>query len=168
MQTTLFKQNPLVPSLPDASAPKTVKHDLSKPGQELRGGDQLHVKFPLLGFPKGMVLPVCGYRTLHEPDGTLYAVTAYVLPLAHTRHAVAFMERDAKRFPSALQRERFFGTAPVCLVEIDLTENRDCLRLERAPEAVAERLGYDQPVSQDRDWTRRAWIQDDFTMSLAA
>jgi len=161
MQTALtFSSNPLLPSLPDAQRPrdKSANHNLST--HPLRGGDQLHVKQALLGFPRGMVLPICGYRTLRDPDGTVYGVTAYVLPLADTPHAVAFTERDYKRFPSATQSERWFGTPPVCLVEIDLTDHEDDLRLERGPEVVAEQL--------NEYASRRAWIEEAAPLRRAA
>ncbi|MBO2009207.1 hypothetical protein [Hymenobacter negativus] len=127
--------NPLTISLPDALA-KGVKHSIDT----LRGGDQLHVKAAMLGFPKGAVLPIAGTCCTVDLDGRVVNVVAYVLPVAATAQVVAFTERDYRRFPCALYREMWFGTPPVCLVEVDLTDYADCLKLERQPEALARLL----------------------------
>lgn len=128
----------LLPTLPDALRPKDKK--AAHPINTLRGGDQLHTTAAILGLNKGMALPVAGCCTTVSLDGQVVNVVAYVLPLSTKAQAVAFTERDYRRFPCALYRETWFGTPPVSLVEIDLTDYADCLRLERQPEPLARLL----------------------------
>lgn len=137
---SLSQPAPLVPTLPDAAQPRTLKYDLTT--DPLRAGDQLVVLHKCLGFPKRARLPIAGYSELRDPDGTLVAVTAYVLPMTYTADVKAYTERDFHQYPCALQAEQWFpGARPVVLVQVCLTEYRDCLRLERAAPAVAQHMG---------------------------
>jgi hypothetical protein len=55
-------------------------------------------------------------------------------------HAVAYTEREARRYATANQREQWFGSVLMYLTEIDLTDYADCLRLERLSERVTPLL----------------------------
>lgn len=125
---------PLPCSLPDALRPRAITHNLAE--SPLRGGDQLHLTAAVLGLPKGITLPIAGFCATVALDGTTVNVVAYVLPMSATAHSVGFSERDYRRFPCALYREKWFGTPPVCFVEIDLTDYADCVKLERLPERL--------------------------------
>lgn len=126
----------LTPTLPDALN-KGIDHDVA----DLQGGDQLHLKARLLGFPKGAVLPIYGYCTLYDENGSPYCITAYVRPTgASGQPVVAYTERDANRYRFDNQQERWFGAVLMYLVPVDLTDYADVLKLERQPAHVAELL----------------------------
>jgi hypothetical protein len=118
----------LVPTLPDV-VNRRRKHVIT----DLQGGDQLHFTAAILGFPKGSVQGIYGYCTYTDEQGQVYAVTAYV---RGGTHAVAYTEREARRYPTANQHEQWFGAVLMYLTEIDLTDYADCLRLERLSERV--------------------------------
>ncbi|TVT43091.1 hypothetical protein FNT36_03090 [Hymenobacter setariae] len=122
----------LVPTLTDVFN-KRVKHNATT----LQGGDQLHFTAPVLGFPKGGVQAIYGYCVYTDEQGQAYAVTAYV---RGGQHAVAYTDREARRYPTANQREQWFGSVLMYLTEIDLTDYADCLRLERLSERVTPLL----------------------------
>jgi hypothetical protein len=136
----------LLPVLPDALRPKdkAAAHHLAT--HPLQAGDQLHVVHSLLGFPRGAVLPVYGACLISDGKGQPYQVRAYVRPEANAT-PVAYQQREAVRFPAThpdQQREQWFGAVLLYLVELDLTDYADCLRLERATPAAAghaQRLG---------------------------
>ena len=121
----------LVPTLADA-VNKRVRHTAT----DLQPGDQLHLTAPILGFPRGITRAIYGYCVQADEQGCAYRVTAYVQALALGGHTVAFSERDARRYPATNQQERWFGERLMYLIEIDLTEYADCLRLERLSERV--------------------------------
>jgi hypothetical protein len=141
-----------LPTLPDALRPrdKQAAHSIA----DIQPGDQLHLTAAVCGLPKGLALPVAGFCATVSLDGQVVNVVAYVLPLSVTAQAVAFTERDYRRFPCALYRETWFGTPPTQLVEIDLTDYADCLRLERQPEPLAQLLN-SEPIM------RRQWVPSD-------
>lgn len=116
----------LVPTLTDLFN-KRVKHLAT----DLQPGDQLHLTAPILGLPKGSVQAIYGYCVHTDAQGQAYAVTAYVRPTSLGAAVVAFTERDARRYPTENQQERWFGEYLMYLTEIDLTDYADCLRLER-------------------------------------
>jgi hypothetical protein len=70
----------------------------------LQEGDLLHLKAPLLGRPKGTVLPVLGYCLCFDAQGQPYALRAYV-PLCPAQ-GTTYAGREASRFPEPGQRER--------------------------------------------------------------
>ncbi|MGI4862397.1 MAG: hypothetical protein ACRYFZ_00625 [Janthinobacterium lividum] len=122
----------LLPTLPDLFN-KRVRHLIT----DLQAGDNLHPTSKLLGFPKGYTLPIYGYCALYDADGQPYQVRAYVRPLSfEQKGVVASSEREAVRFRFDNQREVWFGERLMYLLEIDLTDHADCLRLERLPERV--------------------------------
>ena len=136
MSTPATKPLPsLMPTLPDA-----VDRRISHPVTDLQGGDQLHLKAKLLGFPKGAVLPIYGYCALFDADGRPYSVRAYV---RGGQQAVAYSEREAVRFRFESQTERWFGAVLMYLTEIDLTDFADILKLERQPDELAQLLRHD-------------------------
>ena len=122
--------NPLVPSLLDA-ADKRIKH----PVTDLRGGDQLHFTSKALGYPKNSIQAIYGYCVVTDDDGVVFQVLAYLRPLS-AAGAVAYTERTAVRWRFNDQREAWFGHYLTHLVEVDLTDYHDCLRLERQPESL--------------------------------
>jgi hypothetical protein len=132
MQLSATTPAPLVPTLADVFN-KRVRHAAT----DLQGGDQLHFTAPVLGFPKGGVQAIYGYCVYTDEQGQPYAVTAYVRGGAH---AVAYTEREARRYATANQREQWFGSVLMYLTEIDLTDYADCLRLERLSERVTPLL----------------------------
>jgi hypothetical protein len=132
MQSTAITTASLVPTLADI-VNKRVRHNAT----DLQGGDQLHFTAPVLGFPKGGVAGIYGYCVYTDDQGQPYAVTAYVRGGAH---AVAYTEREARRYPTANQREQWFGSVLMYLTEIDLTDYADCLRLERLSERLTPML----------------------------
>jgi hypothetical protein len=140
---------PPLPLLPDALRPKDKK--AARSIAELQAGDQLHLTAAVLGLPKGSVLPIAGLCRTVTPDGHTVNVVAYVLPRATTAQTALFTERDYYRFPCALYQEVWFGTPPVVLVEIDLTDYADCIRLERRPAELTELLNA-EPIM------RRQWV----------
>jgi hypothetical protein len=125
----------LVPTLSDA-VNKRIKHNATT----LQPGDQLHLTAPILGFTKGMTRPIYGYCLHLDEQGHAYAVTAYVQPLDMGQHTIAYTDREARRYPTANQQERWFGSVLMYLTEIDLTDYADCLRLERLSERVTPML----------------------------
>jgi len=131
MSTVLTTPATLVPTLPDFIN-RRRKHVVT----DLQPGDQLHLTAAILGFPKGMTRPIFGYCVHTDAQGQPYAVRAYVQPLERNHHAVAYTERDAGRYPTPGQQERWFGAVLLYLTEIDLTDYADCLRLERLSERV--------------------------------
>lgn len=128
---------PLIPTLPDAFN-KRIQHAITA----LDGGDQLHLTSKLLGFPKGAVLPIYGYCALFDDNGQPYSVRAYVRGTgAAGQPMVTYSQREAVRFRFDTQQERWFGNELLMyLVEIDLTDFADCLKLEHQPAHVAELL----------------------------
>jgi hypothetical protein len=132
MQSTATVPAPLVPTLADVLN-KRVRHAVT----DLQGGDQLHFTAPVLGFPKGGVAGIYGYCVYTDDQGQAYAVTAYV---RGGMYAVAYTDREARRYPTANQREQWFGSVLMYLTEIDLTDYADCLRLERLSERVTPML----------------------------
>ena len=135
MRTVATTPATLVPTLTDA-VNKRIKHAAT----DLQPGDQLHLTAPILGFPKGMTRAIYGYCLHTDEQGRAYGVTAYVQPLIMGQHAIAYTEREARRYPSPNQREQWFGSVLMYLTEIDLTDYADCLRLERLSERVTPLL----------------------------
>jgi hypothetical protein len=132
------KTSTLLPTLADALN-KRVRHTAT----DLLPGDQLHLTAPLLGFTRGRSLGIYGFCLHTDEQGQPYAVRAYVRPDALTDFVVAFSERDARKYPAANQREVWFGERLMYLVEIDLTDYADCLRLERLSARVLPLLPAD-------------------------
>jgi hypothetical protein len=93
---------PLVPALTDLFN-KRVRHAAT----DLQPGDQLHFTAPILGFARGTVHALYGYCVHYDAQGQPYAVTGYINggPLA-----VAYTEREARRYPTPGQREQWFGS----------------------------------------------------------
>ena len=131
MRSTSPASAPLVPTLADLFN-KRVRHAITT----LQAGDAIHLTAPVLGFAKGRKLFLCGYCTEYDTQGQPYAVTAYVRPDSLDAHAVSYSQRQAGRYPTHNQQEQWFGTVLMYLVEIDLTDYADCLRLERANERL--------------------------------
>lgn len=125
----------LLPTLPDLFN-KRVRHPLTT----LQPGDSLHLTAAVCGFPKGRKVSIYGFCVQFDTQGDAIGVTAYVRPDSLSEHAVAYSERDAQRYPTANQREQWFGSVLMYLTEIDLTDYADCLRLERLNERVAMAL----------------------------
>ena len=121
----------LVPTLPDI-VNRRRKHSVT----DLQPGDQLHTTAPILGFARGRVLPIYGYCVHTDDNGQDYAVRAYVRADEARGHAVGFSQRDARLRPTTGQREVWFGSVLMYMVEVDLTDYADCLRLERLSERV--------------------------------
>lgn len=139
---TTHRRQLLIPTLRDAFN-RRIQHPITA----LDGGDQLHLTSRLLGFPKGAVLPIYGYCALFDEDGRPYSVRAYVRPTAAAAAGmVAYSEREAVRFRFDTQQERWFGAVLMHLVEIDLTDFADVLRLEHQPEHLAELLTPEKPM----------------------
>jgi hypothetical protein len=126
---------PLVPTLADLFN-KRVRHAIT----DLKAGDSLHLTAPVHCFPRGRKLAIYGYCTQFDTQGQAYAVTAYVRPDDLDHYTVAYAEREAGRYPIDSQREQWFGSVLMYLVEIDLTDYADCLRLERLSERVTPLL----------------------------
>ena len=135
MRTVATTPATLVPTLADVFN-KRIKHTAT----DLQPGDQLHLTAPILGFPKGMTRAIYGYCLHTDEQGRAYGVTAYVRPLSISEHTVEYAQREAQRFPTANQREQWFGSVLMYLTEIDLTDYADCLRLERLSERVTPLL----------------------------
>ncbi len=135
MRPTAPTPAPLVPTLADV-----VNKRLRHPATDLQAGDQLHFTAPVLGFPRGTSRAIYGYCVYTDDQGQAYAVRAYVRPTNLGDFVVAFTERDARRYPTANQQERWFGEYLMYLTEIDLTDYADCLRLERLSERVTPLL----------------------------
>jgi hypothetical protein len=131
MPTPANTSNALVPTLPDVLY-RRHQHTVT----DLQPGDQLHLTAAILGFARGRVLGIYGYCVHSDEQGHPYAVRAYVRADEARGHAVAFSQRDARRHPTTGQRERWFGAVLMYMVEIDLTDYADCLRLERLSERV--------------------------------
>lgn len=121
----------LLPTLPDVLN-RRRQHAVT----DLQPGDQLHLTAPILGFARGRVLGIHGYCVHTDECGRPYAVRAYVRADEARGQAVAFSQRDARRHPTTGQRERWFGAVLMYMVEIDLTDYADCLRLERLSDRV--------------------------------
>lgn len=138
MTTLASTPSPLVPTLADVSV-KRLRHSIT----DLRGGDQLHLKAPLHGFPKGAVLPIYGFCVCRDAAGNAYEARAYV-----RGSATAYHNREAVRFPAEHQTEQWFGAFLLYLVEIDLTDHADCLRLERQPAPLVQLLYPEASIRQ--------------------
>jgi hypothetical protein len=121
----------LVPTLIDLFN-KRVRHLAT----DLQPGDALHLMAPLLGFKKGRKVSIYGYCVEYDTQGQAFSVTAYVRPDGLGDHTLAYAERQAGRYPTANQKEQWFGSVLMYLTEIDLTDYADCLRLERLSERV--------------------------------
>jgi hypothetical protein len=124
-------KKPPLPLIPLLASPKNKRARLNV-AAGFQDTDMLHLIAPVLDFPKGTILPVLGYCIDEELDGTPYCVRAYV-PGRGTTYA----GRQASRFATALQKEKWFGgIRPLYFTEIDVTDHADALRLERVTEAV--------------------------------
>ncbi|MGI4875252.1 MAG: hypothetical protein ACRYFX_29195 [Janthinobacterium lividum] len=141
MRPTATSPAPLVPCLRDILNKRRLH-----PVTDLQPGDQLHTTAPILGFPKGISRPIYGYCLHTDEQGQPYAVTAYVQPLSLGEPAVPYTEREARRYPTMGQREQWFGSVLMYLVEVDLTDYADCLRLERLSERVTPLLPADTTI----------------------
>jgi hypothetical protein len=131
MRSAATTTAPLVPSLTDLFN-KRVRHLAT----DLQPGDSLHLMAPILGFKKGRKVSIYGYCVEYDTQGQPFSVTAYVRPDGLGDHTLAYSERQAGRYPTAGQREQWFGSVLMYLTEIDLTDYADCLRLERLSERV--------------------------------
>lgn len=100
----------------------------------LQEGDLLHLKAPLLGRPKGTVLPVLGYCLCFDAQQQPYALRAYV-PLCPAQ-GTTYAGREAARFPEPGQRERWLGGVQMRFTELDLTDHAHELALERRREGL--------------------------------
>jgi hypothetical protein len=121
----------LIPTLPDVLT-RRRQHAVT----DLQPGDQLHLTAAILGFARGRVLPIYGYCVHTDEQGQPFLVRAYVRADEARGHAVPFHQRDARLHPTTGQRERWFGAVLMYMVEIDLTDYADCLRLERLSQRV--------------------------------
>jgi hypothetical protein len=135
MRSAAITSAPLVPTLADLFN-KRVRHAITA----LQAGDSLHLTAPVHGFARGRKLGIYGYCVQYDTQGQPYAVVAYVRPDELSRYAVAYAEREAGRYPTDSQREQWFSSVLMYLVEIDLTDYADCLRLERLSERVTPLL----------------------------
>ncbi len=124
-------EKPLLPLL--ASALKGEK-PLSL-AEGFAEGDLLHLKAPLLGLPKGTVLPVLGYCLYVDAQGQPYALRAYV-PLS-PEGGTTYAGREAARFPEPGQRERWLQRR---FSELDITDHAHELAIERRREALVVQM----------------------------
>jgi hypothetical protein len=118
---------PLVPRLSCIRRPNG-KFDLS---EGFHPTDLLHVTRACEGFEAGTILPVLGWCRSYDAEGLTYAVRAYVPGFGTT-----VAGRESQRFPTAFQQEELFVALPPYFTEIDITDNADCLAMERLHEAV--------------------------------
>ncbi len=122
MATNATKSVLLVPNLSDY-ADKRTKYAATS----LRGGDQFHLKFPMLGLPKGK-LPIYGYSVYYDANGQPYQVLAYV---RGGENAISYLNREFKKRHTGAKKEEWFGGFTMYLTQVCLTENCDLLRIER-------------------------------------
>lgn len=120
---------PLVPSLPAHDDPTCRQRHLIT---DLADGDLLHFLEDVFGtdpdkplFRKGAIVHVLGFCRLDELSGLPYQIRAYLPGFGTT-----WENREARRFPAALQTEVLF-TRPLTLTEFDLTDHAHLVALER-------------------------------------